>query len=159
LSSRRTSFGATAAVTERAPRCATTQGRPATPAEHEVAQRYLRAWSSNDPNGLAELLREDVKLAMPPVPSWYEGKAVVQEFLRQFVFGRGYYLAARAPAVNGSLTVALWRAEYAQGPYEAESLHVLTLDEHGAVAANMVFLGPDAVTSLGLAKRVSAPAG
>src|SRR5262249_12656357 len=44
------------------------RSRLADPREREVLARYLGAWERTDPRALAALLKEDVRLSMPPSP-------------------------------------------------------------------------------------------
>jgi RNA polymerase sigma-70 factor (ECF subfamily) len=54
---------------------------------------YVRAWQADDVAGLLATMREDVRLAMPPSPSWYIGRDVLEIGLRRWIFG-----ALRPPA-------------------------------------------------------------
>jgi RNA polymerase sigma-70 factor (ECF subfamily) len=49
---------------------------PATPTPEELAvvERSIDAHQRADVNGMAEMLREDVRIAMPPLPFWFNGK-------------------------------------------------------------------------------------
>ena len=51
----------------------------ATAAEEElgILRRYVDAHLKADSEALAELLREDARLTMPPIPSWYEGREAI----------------------------------------------------------------------------------
>ena len=57
------------------------------PSEEERAllQRYVDAHERADIAALAELLREDALLTMPPQPLWYRGRDAIAAFLSQFV--------------------------------------------------------------------------
>jgi RNA polymerase sigma-70 factor, ECF subfamily len=46
----------------------------------EVARRYLAAWEQGDAAGLAELLAADARMAMPPDPRAYLGRAAILEY-------------------------------------------------------------------------------
>jgi RNA polymerase sigma-70 factor (ECF subfamily) len=48
--------------------------------EASLVERYLNAWHDADVDALAQLLREDVEMAMPPTPSWYRGRDDVAAF-------------------------------------------------------------------------------
>ena len=55
----------------------------AEPAEHDrraLLDRFAAAFENADVNGLAELLREDVTLEMPPLLTWFAGRADVTRF-------------------------------------------------------------------------------
>jgi RNA polymerase sigma-70 factor (ECF subfamily) len=59
----------------------------ADPSEEERAllQRYVDAHERADVAALAELLREDALLTMPPQPTWYQGREQIATFLEQYV--------------------------------------------------------------------------
>jgi RNA polymerase sigma-70 factor, ECF subfamily len=45
--------------------------------ERELLRRYVDAHERGDVEALAELLREDARLTMPPHPTWYEGREAI----------------------------------------------------------------------------------
>jgi RNA polymerase sigma-70 factor (ECF subfamily) len=45
--------------------------------ERELLRLYVEAHERGDVDALAELLREDVRLTMPPHPTWYDGREAV----------------------------------------------------------------------------------
>lgn len=49
--------------------------------------RYVDAFERADVTALAELLRIDVELEMPPTPTWFTGRDVVSRFLSERVLG------------------------------------------------------------------------
>jgi RNA polymerase sigma-70 factor, ECF subfamily len=54
--------------------------------ERWLLQRLVRAWEQADIDGLTALLREDVRMTMPPSPSWYDCKDAVREFFARHAF-------------------------------------------------------------------------
>lgn len=54
---------------------------PVGPREHALLARYLAAWDAADWKGLGALLSEDAIFSMPPVPTWFEGRAPILRFL------------------------------------------------------------------------------
>ncbi|GAA2624342.1 sigma-70 family RNA polymerase sigma factor [Dactylosporangium fulvum] len=46
-------------------------------AEQEVARRYAEAFQRADIEGMARLLADDARAAMPPLPMWYVGKPTI----------------------------------------------------------------------------------
>jgi RNA polymerase sigma-70 factor, ECF subfamily len=48
--------------------------------ERELLDRYLRAWESNDLDGLVALLKEDATYTMPPWQQWYAGRDAMRSF-------------------------------------------------------------------------------
>jgi len=55
-------------------------------AERSLLQTYVEAFERHDDRQLVALLREDVRLAMPPTPTWYEGRDAVAAFFAEFAF-------------------------------------------------------------------------
>jgi RNA polymerase sigma-70 factor (ECF subfamily) len=108
------------------------------PGELEVVEAYVRAFESADVDALVTLLREDAALSMPPVPSWYEGRHAIGEWLRQNVLspdaaGRFRGEVTRA---NGTVAAAL------RGPDGAlVGVHVVSV-ESGQIADVVAFLDP-----------------
>ncbi|HEU4491231.1 MAG TPA: nuclear transport factor 2 family protein [Jiangellales bacterium] len=50
--------------------------------ERDLLQRYMDAHADGNPDALAELLREDLRFAMPPEPgSWVGRDAIVQSWI------------------------------------------------------------------------------
>jgi RNA polymerase sigma-70 factor (ECF subfamily) len=58
-------------------------------AERSLLETYMEAFERHDDRQLVTLLREDVRLAMPPHPSWYEGREAVAAFLSGIAFRPG----------------------------------------------------------------------
>jgi RNA polymerase sigma-70 factor (ECF subfamily) len=51
-----------------------------------LLQLFMKAWESADVDGLVALLKEDATLAMPPSPSWYQGREAIRTFVATTVF-------------------------------------------------------------------------
>jgi len=116
------------------------------PPSDAVARRlldaYVRAWASDDVSGLLATMREDVRLAMPPSPTWFDGRRAVAAALRQWVFGAlrppaGYRVVATT--ANGG-PAALF------GPADAvdrfDGVQVIEADARGRIRRVTVFLDP-----------------
>jgi RNA polymerase sigma-70 factor, ECF subfamily len=81
--------------------------RPASDAEATIVARYVEAWEARDVDALAALLSEDVRLAMPPTPSWYDGRAHVAAFLRS-TFVRFPDVRLTPTRANGTRALAVY---------------------------------------------------
>jgi RNA polymerase sigma-70 factor, ECF subfamily len=55
--------------------------------ESSLLARYMEAWDRSDVDGLVALLKEDARLAMPPTPAWYDGRASIGAFLAAHPLG------------------------------------------------------------------------
>lgn len=101
-------------------------------AVRELAARYARAIEQADLDALLALLAEDASWSMPPLRSWYKGRADVSRFLCDFVFPERWL--HRVTWANGQIAVAGYLYEHATNRYEAAALDVLDLKDHKIVA-------------------------
>jgi len=75
----------------------------------DLLRRYTAAWHATDVDSLVALMRADASMAMPPTPSWYEGRDSIGIYLRQLFgtpFGRGLRLAASSANRQPALVVS-----------------------------------------------------
>ncbi|MBF6558293.1 MAG: sigma-70 family RNA polymerase sigma factor [Acidimicrobiales bacterium] len=91
----------------------------------EILDEYVDAFERSDITTLVGLLRADVVLEMPPIPTWFTGREAVAGFLGSRVMGdRGHWRLTPTRA-NGQPALATWgRGE--DGRYGAHGVHVLT---------------------------------
>jgi RNA polymerase sigma-70 factor (ECF subfamily) len=123
------------------------------PPADDVARRllkdYVSAWQSDDVDGLLATMREDVRLAMPPSPTWFDGRAAVGEALGRWIFG-----ALRPPSGYRVLPTSANRQPAvlfgpADGPHPFEAVQVLDLDSAARVRQVTVFLDPNVAARFG----------
>lgn len=122
-----------------------------------LLDRYVRAFEHADIAGLAGLLRADVELEMPPVPTWFTGRDAVCEFMRGTVLTTpGLWRLVRTRA-NGSPAFAVYlRGE--DDRYHAHGICALSMIG-GKVARIVVFAGPGLVARFGLPEIVGGSPG
>jgi RNA polymerase sigma-70 factor (ECF subfamily) len=126
-----------------------TRSEEPTERESELLRRYVDAHERADVDALAELLREDALLTMPPHPTWYEGRDAIliasqQGFDPEFGDLRSVITGANLqPAV----------AHYLRRPGESEfrplALDVLRVED-GRVAVIDSFVFPGLFPAFGL---------
>jgi RNA polymerase sigma-70 factor (ECF subfamily) len=117
--------------------------------ERELLRRYIDAHDRADIDALAALLREDARLTMPPIPTWFDGrKAIVIASGRAFdpEFG-----VLKTVAVGANLQPAA--AHYLRRPgetaYRALVIDVLRIDD-GLIAEICSFVAPELFEAFGL---------
>jgi len=126
------------------------------PAEDALVASFVRAWETADVEGLIALLKDDATLAMPPSPSWYQGRDAIRAFVAGTVFrddgmftgkaaGRWRLLPTRA---NASPAYALYQRDD-KGGYQAFGLHVLG-HEAGGLRHIFSFIDPSLPVHFGL---------
>ncbi|MDX6255508.1 MAG: polymerase sigma-70 factor, subfamily [Frankiales bacterium] len=121
---------------------------PDDPATRAVVDRYVAAFERADAAGLAELLRADVELEMPPNPVWFAGRDTVVSFFDARVLGcagRWRLVPIRA---NGQPALAAY-GQSQDGCMRAHGIQVLDVVD-GKVARIVAFNDASLVPMFGL---------
>ena len=140
---------------DRMPERRTEWTRATSPTEEELSllRRYVDAHEQADAHGLAALLREDARLTMPPIPTWYEGRAAIMTAQEQGwdpEFGQLRSLVTSANTLPAA-------AHYLRRPGESEylplALDVLEVAD-GRVAEIITFVHPELFGVFGLPAKL-----
>jgi RNA polymerase sigma-70 factor (ECF subfamily) len=116
--------------------------------EPALVRRFVAAWERADVPALVELLTEDARFVMPPLPAWFSGRGWVERFLRDRLFETDWRL--RPARANGQPAFACY-----QGPaYALSSVLVLTV-RAGRVAELTGFIDPAVMEKVPLAPMSS----
>ena len=99
-----------------------------------LLDQYVRAFENADIVALLGLLRDEVRLEMPPQSTWFTGRADVGRFIERQIFSDpGVMRLLPTTANGGQPTMATyWRG--ADGTFQPEALQVLGLREHRVVS-------------------------
>lgn len=119
---------------------------------------YVRSWKTADVDGLVALLKWDAIIAMPPSPSWYQGRKAIATFSAMSFFGVGGMFPGRArdrwrllpTRANGSPAFAIYQRDE-QNQYQAFGLQILIL-QRGRISQIINFIDPDLPAQFGLPK-------
>jgi RNA polymerase sigma-70 factor (ECF subfamily) len=114
----------------------------------DLIDRYCAAFENSDMAALTELLQADVRLEMPPMPVWFNGRDAVLRFLAARAFAKPGDVVLIPTAANGQPAIAEYRRTDDQ-VMRAHSIHVLTTGDTG-IAGICVFLDPGLFTAFGL---------
>ena len=115
---------------------------PEDPGVRRMLAAYVDAWRRSDIDGLVETLRTDVRIAMPPSPSWYHGRDDVLEFLRTWIWSRGEF-QLRAASYNAQPAFQTWLA--GPGPETLFAIQVLVVGRDGISAID--FFSPESAAA------------
>lgn len=114
---------------------------------------YVDAFARADADALVNLLRADVELEMPPIPTWFTGQRAVLGFLASRVLRRTGQWRMVPSRANGQTALVVYRRAD-DGRYRAYGVQVLTLI--GArIARITAFNDPSLVPTFGLAPALA----
>ena len=121
--------------------------------ERELAQRFLEAHERADMDELAALLREDVRLTMPPHPVWFDGREAILVAMRPAFDPRFGSLRSVATGANAQPAIA----HYLRAPDDTEH-RALAIDvlwcEGGLVAEITSFPDAELFAAFGLPRAL-----
>ena len=110
--------------------------------EADLVARYVQAWHAHDVPSLMALLREDASMAMPPTPSWYQGRDHIGIYLRQlFASPLGGDLRLVPTGANRQPAFAVYIPAGDGNGYQPFAVKVLTVNR-GFIAAITGFVYP-----------------
>ena len=130
---------------------------PADPARQLLLDRFAAAFETADASALADLLREDVALEMPPLLTWFAGRPIVARFMASRVFPRFGEFRMVPVVANGQPAFAAYTRGQ-DGSYHAHEVLLPTPTERG-IARIVVFLNPDLFRMFGLPQEYDPAAG
>jgi RNA polymerase sigma-70 factor (ECF subfamily) len=93
----------------------------------KIVGRFADAWERHDVDALVDMLADDVRMTMPPQPSWFEGREAVATFLRRWPLSPGNRFQFLRTGANGQPALGgyVWNGQTRS--FEADSIVVLTL--------------------------------
>lgn len=117
----------------------------------ELVDAYVSAWERADVPALLDLLVEDARFTMPPMPAWFDGRDAIAHFLRERMFATPWRLVPLS--ANGQLAFACYQGSSERSPFRLGALNVITL-RGGRIAEVTGFLDPAVHQRFGLAKEL-----
>jgi RNA polymerase sigma-70 factor (ECF subfamily) len=114
-----------------------------------LLDRYVRAWERDDVEALAQLLHEEARLIMPPMPSWYLRRQAISDFWRRIVFDASDEWRLRPTGANAQFAFGVYQRDPAANVFQAHALQVLTLaNQH--ITEVTIFFSPTLFDRFGL---------
>jgi RNA polymerase sigma-70 factor (ECF subfamily) len=121
---------------------------PADPRQRVLLDRFAAAFERADVNALAELLREDVALEMPPLLTWFTGRQAVMRFLASNALAEPGQLRLIPVMANGQPAFAAYLRQ-PDGPFRAYAVTVPMVTSTG-IARIITFFDPGLFEPFGL---------
>jgi RNA polymerase sigma-70 factor (ECF subfamily) len=125
------------------------------PDRDAVVARYLNAWERADSSALIGLLRDDARLAMPPMPETYVGAAAIGAAIGEMVFAPAGAGAFTFVAIEASGEPALALYERGDdGRFHARAIQFIQTRD-GLVADILAFVDPSLFGRLGVPTSIA----
>jgi RNA polymerase sigma-70 factor (ECF subfamily) len=118
-----------------------------TAAEMELVRRAIAAHEANDARAMAEMLRDDVRIAMPPAPFWFNGKETFVPGLQAGLDGAGEWRVLPTSA-NRMPAMASYLRAPGETVFTAFKLDVIRIEDGGV--AEITTFGSALFPELGL---------
>jgi RNA polymerase sigma-70 factor (TIGR02960 family) len=118
-----------------------------TEAEKELVRRAIAAHEANDARAMAEMLRDDVRIAMPPAPFWFNGKETFVPGLQAGLDNAGEWRVLPTSA-NRMPAMASYLRAPGETVFTAFKLDVIRIEDGGV--AEITTFGSALFPELGL---------
>ncbi len=129
---------------------------PAEPQRRALLERFAAAFERADTSALAELLREDVALEMPPLLTWFTGREAVVRFLASTAFAVPGQFRLIPVMANGQAAFAAYLRQ-PDGSFHAYAVTVPMVTSTG-IARIITFFNPGLFEPFGLPPEYQATA-
>jgi ketosteroid isomerase-like protein len=113
--------------------------------QRELIDAFVAAWERADVPAIVELLTEDVRFTMPPLPAWFDGRDDVAGFLTERVFATPWRLVP----ITANAQPAFGCYQGAGGAFRLGAVNVLSLRD-GRIAWIAGFVDPAVTRWFGL---------
>jgi RNA polymerase sigma-70 factor (ECF subfamily) len=123
----------------------------------QLVGAYVDAWEAGDLEAVVEMLTEDARMAMPPIPTWFAGRGAVAAFLARRAFHPDRARRLLPVRANGAVALAQYSGDRDGGELAAHALIVLGFREQ-KIAAIDAFLVPELFPRFGLPTELRLPA-
>jgi RNA polymerase sigma-70 factor (TIGR02960 family) len=129
-------------------------GGDSDPETRELVRRYVEAGVATDVDGLATLLRDDVRCSMPPTPGLFVGREAVVKDWTEGGFPELGRLRAVLTSANRQPAVAVYHWQEREGAYLPLTMDVLRIS--GGAVSEIVTFHSDQFPRFGLPGRLPA---
>jgi RNA polymerase sigma-70 factor (ECF subfamily) len=118
----------------------------------ELVDAFVAAWERADVPAILDLLVEDARFAMPPLPAWFDGRDDIGRFMAERMFATPWRLVPIA--ASGQMAFACYQGNPDGTRFRLGALNVLTL-RGGRIVEITGFLDPAVHERFGLPGALS----
>jgi RNA polymerase sigma-70 factor (ECF subfamily) len=105
----------------------------------DLVDAYVAAWERADVPAILDMLVEEARFTMPPLPRWLDGRDAIGRFMAERMFATPWRLIPIS--ANGQLAFACYQGNPEGRPFRLGAINVLTL-RGGRIAEITGFLDP-----------------
>jgi RNA polymerase sigma-70 factor (ECF subfamily) len=120
----------------------------------EIVNGYVDAWERGDLDAVVAMLANDVTLTMPPMPTWFAGRAAVAGFFGRLPLRAGRRWRLVPVGANGQVAFAHYGWDQPAGCFLPHGVNVLALGGARISEIN-AFLYPEDFARFGLPDRLA----
>jgi RNA polymerase sigma-70 factor (ECF subfamily) len=117
-----------------------------------LVEAFVTAWERADIAALLELLADDARFSMAPLPAWFFGREQVGRFFAERIFATPWRLVPMR--ANGQLAFACYQGEPGGERFPLGAINVLSL-RAGRIVEITGFVDPDVHRHFGLPAEFS----
>jgi RNA polymerase sigma-70 factor (ECF subfamily) len=121
----------------------------------ELVNAFMAAWERADVAAIVELLAEDARFTMPPLPAWFLGRDDVARFFTRMFATPWRLVPIRA---NGQLAFACYQGDSEGDRFRLSAINVLSL-RSGRIVELAGFLDPAVHRHFGLPEALPSEVG
>jgi RNA polymerase sigma-70 factor (TIGR02960 family) len=118
----------------------------------ELVEAFVAAWERADVPAILDMLVEDARFTMPPLPAWFHGRDDIGRFMTERMFATPWRLAPMW--ASGQLAFACYQGNPDDPRFRLGALNVLTL-RGGQIVELTGFLDPELHDQFGLPRELS----
>jgi RNA polymerase sigma-70 factor (ECF subfamily) len=130
---------------------------PKDPEVRELLDRYMRAWERADISEFLATVSDDVRISMPPIPTWYQGSETVAKFIETAIFEqvRPYGITMRPGSANGQPAFATYEPG-SDGVMTVSGIQVIEVDDGSRTITGITsFRDPEIAVRCGFPRTIS----
>jgi RNA polymerase sigma-70 factor (ECF subfamily) len=130
---------------------------PNDPGVKTLLDRYMAAWERADITEFLATVSDDVRISMPPVPTWYQGSETVASFIEAVIFEqvRPYGVAMRPGGANGQPAFATYEPG-SDGAMTVSGIQVIEVDDNSKTITGITsFRDPEIAVRCGFSPTLS----
>ncbi|HEY6628926.1 MAG TPA: RNA polymerase subunit sigma-70 [Acidimicrobiia bacterium] len=130
---------------------------PKDPGVRELLDRYMRAWERADISEFLATVSDDVRISMPPIPTWYQGSETVAKFIETAIFEqvRPYGITMRPGSANGQPAFATYEPG-SDGAMTVSGIQVIEVEDGSKTITGITsFRDPEIAVRCGFSRTIS----